>query len=226
MDTWNQMEEPFMPMENDLDRILKIIFPQSADFLDAPHTWWEIFWYFRWVWNFAFIFCPWVLFSLFLVAMNITLNVIMNNDWAQGNVGLIFNTIYLLVQVGFSWPLLLELPIYMRTFRLFRICSFTWAMGYSAFYLYVILDWVYQIYWEPTKTYEQYQFIDILLNMYLAYNIVFNLHIMPVNLTIIFKEFSLMLWPPMLDQDLGDELDGEDFVDMVEPQTWWDWIIY
>lgn len=35
-----------------------------------------------------------------------------------------------------------------------------------------------------------------------------------------------MLFPPMLDQDDGDELDGEDFVDMVNPETWFDWIVY
>lgn len=130
-------------MESDLDKMLTIIFPESKAFIDSNPTFRQTVFYFRWVWNFFLIFIPWFFFSLFLVAMNITLNVIMNNDWAQGNIGLIFNTVYLLVQVGFSWPLILELPIYMKTFRLFRICSITWAVGYTAFYLYVVLDWIY-----------------------------------------------------------------------------------
>ena len=113
----------------------------------------------------------------------------------------------------------------MDHFRLFRICSATAAAVYMLFYIFITADWIGQIYWEPTMAYEEYQFIDILVNMYLAYNIIFNLHIIPVNMMILIKEFSLEVAHPMLNQDEGDNLDVEDIIEAVEPITWWDWII-
>jgi len=57
--------------------------------------------------------------------------------------------------------------------------------------------------------------------MLLAYNIVFNLHIMPVNFMIWFKELMLEIFPPMLQQDDGDELDLQDVEESISPITWW-----
>ena len=93
------------------------------------------------------------------------------------------------------------------------------------FYVFISLDWIGQLYWEPEGAYEDYQFIDIIMNMFLAYNIIFNLHILPVNLMILFKETMLEIFPPLLAQDTGDNLDVEDIVDTAEPSTWWDWIV-
>ena len=60
-------------------------------------------------------------------------------------------------------------------------------------------DWVYELWLESEDTYYNYQAIDIIVNMYMAYNIIFNIHIMPVSVQIIWKEFWLLVFPPLLD---------------------------
>ena len=82
------------------------------------------------------------------------------------------------------------------------------------------LDWVYQIYLEPTKQFEDYTFVDVLVNMWLGYNIIFNLHIMPVNFAILIKEVLLEIFPPLLDQDRTNNLDLEDAEDVVNPDSY------
>jgi hypothetical protein len=58
--------------------------------------------------------------------------------------------------------------------------------------------------------------------MFLAYNIIFNLHILPVNFMIILKEISLEIFPPMLEQNKGEALNGEDVIAPVNPQSYID----
>ena len=58
--------------------------------------------------------------------------------------------------------------------------------------------------------------------MTLAYNVLFNIHILPVNIMILFKETLLEIFPPMLDQDEGDQLDIEDVENTASPISWWD----
>ena len=227
-DFWAGVNKPFEPLEEHLNQVLRDIFPNEvAWFVEAkaPRGVWETIVHFRWLVNFIYVFIPWVFISLFLFAANLTFNIVLNRDWADGNVWLIVNSVYLLVQTVFSWPLVMELPVYMYSFRLFRIMSVFAAGVYNFFYILCTIDWIFQIYWEPTKAYEDYQFVDILINMFLAYNIVFNLLIVPVNWVILIKEISMFI-RPMLDQDEGDQLDDQDIVSFVNPVTWYDWMAY
>lgn len=184
--------------------------------------WYTYIWYFRWILNFIFFAAPYFSFSIIMIAINLILNIFLNKLWAGGNLLLIFNTIYLVVQTIFSWPLIFEIPLYLSWFRFFRIFSVLAAFVYSAVYGFVVADWMYQIYFEPVKAYEEYQFIDILANMYLAYNIIFHLHVLPINLAIVVKEFFLLIFPPLLPQDAGKNLDIQDVEDTVDPRTYAD----
>jgi len=57
--------------------------------------------------------------------------------------------------------------------------------------------------------------------MSLAYNVLFNIHIMPVNIMILGKETMLWIFPPMLEQDEGDDLDIEDVENVASPVKWY-----
>lgn len=178
--------------------------------------------YFRWIFNFIFVASPYFFWSSMMVVLNIVLNIFMNKGWGGGNFVLIFNTAYLVVQTIMSWPLIFEIPFYLTHMRYLRIFSVGLAALYLFAYGFIVLDWIYQIYLEPTKAYEEYQFLDILVNMYLAYNIIFNIHILPVNLAILVKEVFLEIFPPLLKQDQGDNLDLQDLEDTVSPNTYVD----
>jgi hypothetical protein len=160
-----------------------------------------------------------------MVVVNIVLNILLNKWWAGGNWLLIFNTFYLIVQTLMSWPLIFEIPFYLRNLRYFRMFSSGAAFVYTAVYAFIVFDWIYQLDWEPESVYEDYQFLDIIVNMYLGYNVLFNIHLMPVNFAIIVKEILLEIFPPLLNQDKGGNLDGEDVVDIVNPKTYRDLIL-
>lgn len=119
-----------------------------------------------------------------------------------------------------SWPLIFEIPFYLNHLRFFRLFSVTAAVAYSYYYFFMVADWIFQLYLEPTTSYENYQFLDILVNMFLAYNIIFHIHILPVNFAIITKELFLICFPPLLKQDKGANLDLQDAEDVVKPNTY------
>jgi hypothetical protein len=206
-------------LEHDTDVLLEDIYPEGRD--DLRHKkWWEYFYYFRWFANFIFVGCPWTFMSSAMLILNVLLNITLNKWWGGGNWLLIFNTFYLTIQTFMSWPLVYEIPFYLSHLRIFRVVSGAVAVVYTAVYLFIIFDWIYQLYLEPTTVYEEYQFLDIVVNMYLAYNILFNLHLMPVNFVIMFKEIFLEIFPPMLNQNRGSQIDTKDLEDTVNPQSY------
>lgn len=96
------------------------------------------------------------------------------------------------------------------------------AWLYVIVYVVVTADWIYQLYMEPAVEYAAYDFISVMGNMFLAYNVVFNIPILPVSIMVMLKEFTLELFPPLLDQDEDEQLDLEDAEDAVSPVSWWD----
>lgn len=154
--------------------------------------------YFRWFFNFIFFASPYFTFSIAMVITNIVLNILMNKWWAGGNWVLIFNTWYLMAQTVLSWPLIFEIPFFLSKMRFVRFFSVGMAWAYTLFYMAMLFSWITQLYLEPTDTKENFQFMDILLNMFFAYNIIFHIHILPVNFAIITKEIFLEIFPPLL----------------------------
>ena len=159
--------------------------------------------FFRWVWNFIFNFIPWFWFSALMIVVNLILNMALNNFWAEGNLGLILNTWYLIIQTVMSWILVIEIPVLLKSkvYGVIRWISASTSVIYMMFYFFIIGDWIYELWLESEDTYYNYQLIDVIFNMYMAYNIIFNLHILPVNMQIIWKEFWLLVFPPLLDTD-------------------------
>ena len=120
---------------------------------------------------------------------NIYFNIAWNKFWASGNAYLILNTIYLFIQVVNSIGVIFELPIWLRAIRVTRILSFLSAIAYNAFFIVSALEWYDQIYIVTDKS--QYDFVTIMSNMLLGYNMILHSSIIPVNLVIILKEISL-----------------------------------
>jgi hypothetical protein len=73
---------------------------------------------------------------------------------------------------------------------------------------------------ESEQTYESYDFMDVMTNMFLAFNVISNVIVMPVNIAIMTKEVMLELFPPLLDQDDGENLNLNDFESTVRPSSY------
>lgn len=91
--------------------------------------------FFRWVFNFIFNAIPWFWFSLGMVVINIVSNIVLNNLWAGGNLGLILNTWYLIFQTLHSWILVVEVPFLLKLWpytvlRWFSVLSAVFYIGF------------------------------------------------------------------------------------------------
>ena len=100
-------------------------------------TWdnsWEWLLFFRWVINALFVGVPFTIYSTFSVLWNIFLNFKFNRMWAGGNVYLIFNTVFMIVQTFNAFWLVLEVPAYLDWFKLSRVYSLEAAVVYNLVY--------------------------------------------------------------------------------------------
>lgn len=149
----------------------------------------DYFKYYRWAINAVVIGVPWMTAGLASFAYNMYFNIAWNKFWASGNAFLILNSVYLFVQVTNSIPLLFEIPIWLRAFRVTRLLSFFSAIFYNIVYIISALEWYDQIYLVTDKS--AYDFGMIMVNMLLGYNLILHWSIIPINFAIIVKEISL-----------------------------------
>lgn len=133
-----------------------------------------------------------------------------------------------------SLLLALEYPLFMRSMRLFRFFSLLAAIYYNLFFGGIIFEWYRELYLEDYETYDAYEVADVLLNMFLVYNVILHFPVVIVNAFIIFKEFSLEFWQFLLGDD-GDPsndmaLGFWDIVNLMDDTLWFinpmTWIEY
>lgn len=227
---WEEQEEEInriylKPLEDevvdDLDKGVELIYPDAGEYVSQQHNFFAYLYFFRWVFNLIFVAFPWVFFSQLMIAFNIFFNIWFNQMWADGNWFLVFNTIFLIVETWGSYPLIFELPQWIKHTRLLRVITTTLAFIYASVYLAILVAYLYSLYFEPESVYEGYDMVNVMESMFLAYNLIFLAHIMPVNLMILGKEVSLWFFP-MLDTDKDDGLDTEDVADTFNPFSWLD----
>ena len=88
-------------------------------------------------------------------------------------------------------PLIFEIDGYLRRMKFFRFLSLMGALIDNTVYFVSLAIWLYQIYNPPTWLLEQWSIMTVFINMVLAYNFLFDSMNVPINTTIIIKEFSM-----------------------------------
>lgn len=218
---YNKPFEPFEKgIEDEADKVLEDIYPEADQFLANDDDFGDTLYFFRWIINFLFVGIPWFFFSLVMVILNVVLNILVNEWWGDANAILIASSVYLFVMTLASWGEVFELPFYLKSLRLFRALAVVTSIQYLFIYAFLAADWAFMLFFEPQSTYENYDFMSMMYNMLVAYMLIYNLHIIPVNAMIFIKECLLEWFPPLLDQDYGDELNYEDYEDVVNPATY------
>lgn len=87
-----------------------------------------------------------------------------------------------------SWPLMFEIPVFLRHFKFFRYLGFLTAIIYDVIYFDETFGWAIEIFMLPEDDYENVTLGDILMSMYLVYNGIIHFTIFFSNLGIILKE--------------------------------------
>ena len=195
--------------------------------------WYDYLDYFRYILNIIFFGIPWFVISLSCVIINLYMNIAWNEWWGDGNAWLLGNTIYLVIQFLISNFLVFEWPIFVRAFRITRFISLWSSVFYIISYVISLFVWYDMLYLVQDKT--QYDFVTIVVNCLLGFNLVVHSEIIPILAVIIFKETTMEFFQ-FLNPDAGKAWDSvamntgdfgtfwDDLLYWLNPFTWIDFI--
>ena len=188
----------------------------------SERPWYSVFKSVRYVVYFSLVAVPWILIGAALCTSNIIINIGFNDGWAAGNIFLISQTAYLLIQYFQSVLLYLEVDPWLKYMKFIRIGSLfmAWAylMAYIAFsiLLVVILD---------DLDGSEVTYMSMFTVMTLSYNLIFHTPVLLVNLMIVIKEIS-MEFLQFVNDLAGTGMDdyslaAHNFLDMIVDITNW-----
>lgn len=187
--------------------------------------------YFRWIINLWVDAVPWTIISIMLMMWNIMVNILWNKWWAGGNLFLIGTTMYHLIFGIHSCLLIYEFPPYLRATKFWRQISAITAWITSIIYIAFIIKWLIMLYGASDDEAEHFDLVSLFEAMYLGYNILLNISILPINFKIITKELTLPYWQ-FLSPNAGHANDSESltgydigyFWEFLNPYTYFDTI--
>jgi len=151
----------------------------------------------KWVYSIVFIGIPWSLVTWLFIVGNIVVNSWLNEGWAEGNLFLLGNTIYAMVQTFLGWNLFLEFYPYLQWFAFIRILSLFGAVVYNSVYLTFLFGWLSEIFVLPIEEDDPFAEIgifDVVANMMMVYNSILHAPIFVLNAGIIWKESVMLLF--------------------------------
>jgi len=144
----------------------------------------------RYIVYFSLVAVPWIIIGALLVSANIVINIGFNDGWAGGNIFLISQTAYLVLQFALSVLIYLEVDPWLKYMKFIRIGSLFLAWWYLIWYiafsilLVVILD---------DLDGSEVTYMSMFSVMTLSYNLIFHTPVLLVNLMIIIKESTMEL---------------------------------
>jgi hypothetical protein len=80
--------------------------------------------YYRWIVNFFLVGVPYLLLVTVLNVYNIWFNVYLNDFWAEGNIYLVLNSLFSILQSQISLIVVFEIPIFLENIKTLREYSF------------------------------------------------------------------------------------------------------
>jgi hypothetical protein len=148
----------------------------------------------KWVFLVLIIGIPWLVFSQLCIIYNIVFNAWLNAGWAEGNLWLLGNTFYAIIQTWLSYGIIFEIYPYMKWGFLFRIGSFFAAIAYNCLYFFMLAGWSTEMLMLPSRDetfIDEIGFLDVFINMLFVYNSIQHSPICFINMIIIGKEIQI-----------------------------------
>lgn len=110
---------------------------------DRSRLIWQKLMVFKWIINLWAVGVPWSIGLFINFSWNLYVNIIWNKWWAEGNVFLIGNTLYIWFQSMVTIPLMFEIPPILRFVKPFRILSLLSAITYNILFVGTVIDFFY-----------------------------------------------------------------------------------
>lgn len=86
---------------------------------------------------------PWCFVLLAIFSWNLYVNIFWNHWWAEGNVFLLGNTLYIMGQALVTLPLMFEVPFLLRWIKPFRVLSLVSGIAYNILFMGSVFDFFY-----------------------------------------------------------------------------------
>ena len=224
-DTRNKLETGFEQFEDDVMAEVDKI----PGWGKKAHQFLTYLYYFRWIINLWVDAVPWTIICITLLFWNVFVNIAWNKWWAGGNLFLIGTSLYHIIFGIHSTLLIYEFPPYLRATKFWRQIANLTAWTTSIIYIAFIIKWLIMLYGASDDESGAWDFVSIFEAMYLGYNILLNISILPINFKIIVKELSLPYWQ-FLSPNAGHDNDSESinswdtgfFIEIFNPYTYFD----
>lgn len=97
----------------------------------------------KWILNLWTVAVPWCVLLVVIFGWNVFVNIFWNKFWAEGNLFLVGNTMFIIFQSLISLPLFFEIPPILKFMKPLRFMSLMGAIIYTIFFLASIADFVY-----------------------------------------------------------------------------------
>jgi len=138
--------------------------------------------------NIVLIAIPWTVMGIVIIAWNVWLNIDFNQGWAGGNIWLIANTAYMVVQFILSIGLFWEIDAWIYYMKYVRIFSLFSAYIYSILYVLGFVTLIV-VMWDLDG--EEITWASMMSAMVISYNLILHWPILIINTGIAVKEFSM-----------------------------------
>lgn len=138
--------------------------------------------------NIVFIAVPWTVFGAANIAYNLWLNIYFNQGWAGGNVWLIANTAYLILQYVLSIGLFWEIDVWIYWLKFLRIGSLITSYIYTIGYMMGVVT-LFVVAWDLDGA--EVTWVGMMTAMVLSYNLILHFPILLIGWGIALKEFSM-----------------------------------
>lgn len=158
---------------------------------DRSRAIWQKLLVLKWIVNLWTVGVPWCVLLFVIFSWNVYVNIFWNKFWAEGNLFLVGNTVYIILQSLISLPLMFEIPPLLRLLKPFRLLSLASSIVYNVLFFGSVLDFFYLADVEEKDLLEDQGWGDMFVSLLIFYNLVENFPILIINWGIMIKEITL-----------------------------------
>ena len=149
----------------------------------------------HWYFNFIVMGVPYLIMDGVFQIVNLYVNIFRNKVWAGANMWLVYNTFVSIFQGICSFLLVAEFPIYLLGSKAVRAFSFAVAFIYDVCWFFgflVFLHYNAEAHAQNNNKnpLDMFNTVELLVDLFFAFNLVLNAPIFIMNLVILYKEWS------------------------------------
>ena len=172
-------------LETELDSLEEEVIQDLPDTSTPTKSFQDFFTKFKYYLNLIFISIPYDFFTFTFLIFVFYMEMVWFKYFAYGNVFLIFNFIYLVIQSFLSLIIVAEVPIWLRYMKIVRFGSLMIAIVFIGIWSVQLADFI----WLMLQ--KEYQVVFIMEQLVFGYLLIFNTLNMPVSFIIVVKEILI-----------------------------------